>query len=194
MKNLHPARKRLLLGFLLLAATFFYAFAPTCGLIGQFVHFASSRLLGQTGSTLVALVMLGVGLMLVIPHGAVRSAARWVWHGREARVAGVVRELDAHVRGEFSPAQRREMLRILSEVRQNLPIDKRALVPVLPGEPPPTKLAPAERMKLDAVRGALKELGYKKYEFEPIVAGLDPTLSDEVLVRDAVKQLHAGSN
>jgi Holliday junction resolvasome RuvABC DNA-binding subunit len=56
------------------------------------------------------------------------------------------------------------------------------------------KVAPAQRMKLDAVRGALKELGYKKYEFEPVVSGLDPTLSEELLVRDAVKQLHAGSN
>jgi hypothetical protein len=138
--------------------------------------------------------MLGVGLMLVIPHGAVRSAARWVWHGREARVAGVVREMDAHARGEFSPAQRREMLRILSEVRQNLPIDKRALVPVLPGEPPPAKVAPAERMKLDDVRGALKQLGWRSGEYEELVKGMDPKAPIETLVRDAVKQLTSRSN
>jgi hypothetical protein len=183
MKSLHPARKRLLLGFVLLAATFFYAFAPTCGLIGQFIHFASSRLLGQTGSTLVALVMLGVGMMLVIPHGAVRSAARWVWHGREARVAGVVREMDAHVSAAA-------VKRIVAEALAA----REAPVEVAPAEVAPPKLALAARMKLDAIRGALKQLGYAKNEFEPIVAGLDPTLSDEVLVRDAVKQLHAGAN
>jgi hypothetical protein len=183
MKNLHPARKRLLIGFLMLAACFFYAFAGTCGLIGQLIARASSTLLGQTGSTLVALVMLGVGLMLVIPHGAVRGFFSWVWHGREARVAGVVREMDAHVSAAA-------VKRIVAEALAA----REAPVEVAPAEVAPPKLAPAARMKLDAVRGALKQLGYAKNEFEPIVAALDPTLSDEVLVRDAVKQLHAASN
>jgi hypothetical protein len=173
MKNLHPARKRLLIGFLLLAATFFYAFAGTCGLIGQLISRASATLLGQTGSTLVALVMLGVGLMLVIPHGAVRGFFSWVWHGREARVGRVVDEM--HVAERRRTVQRHFMEKLEEDA----------------AEP---KVAPAQRMKLDAVRGALKELGYKKYEFEPVVSGLDPTLSEELLVRDAVKQLHAGSN
>lgn len=177
MKSLHPARKRLLIGFILLACTFFYAFAGTCGLVGQLVARASSTLLGQTGSTLVSLVMLGVGLMLVIPHGAVGSAARWVWHGREARVGAVVREMDAHV-------SKREIQRLVAEA-----LAERA-VPAVATSPTP----PAERMKLDAVRGALRELGYKKHEYEPVMAGLDPALSDEKLVRAAIKQLNVGSN
>lgn len=175
MKSLHPARKRLLIGFLLLACTFFYAFAGTCGLIGQLIARASSTLLGQTGSTLVALVMLGVGLMLVVPHGAVGGMVRWMWHGREARVGRVMRELDDH-------AERRGR------------VDYKRLYEENVGAATPPKLAPVDRMKLDAVRGALRELGYKKHEFESIVAALDPSLSDEVLVRDAVKQLHAASN
>ena len=97
MTTMHPARKRLLIGVLLLLGTFFYAFAGTCGLVGRFVEYLTSRLLGQTGSTLLALTMLVTGLLLVVPHGAIGGFFRWAFHGREARVARVVREGDRAV-------------------------------------------------------------------------------------------------
>lgn len=186
MKTLHPARKRLLIGFLLLAATFFYAFAPTCGLVGQLVHRATATLLGQTGSTLLALVMLGVGLMLVIPHGAVGGMVRWVAHGREARVGRVVREMATLDRTrEF----KRLVAEAVADARGETPSQSRVVSGTIE-----TKVTPVERMKLDAIRGVLKQLGYKAHEYESIVAGLDPKPSEEVLVRAAIKQLRPRSN
>lgn len=167
MTTMHPARKRLLLGFLLLAATFFYAFAGTCGLIGELVARVSSKLLGQTGSTLLAFTMLVTGLLLVIPHGALGRFFSWAFHGREARVARVVRESDEHT-------GRR---RALPEVK----------VQGIRGE-----LSVRERRNLDDVRTAMKQLGYRQNEFEPLMAKMDPSLAPEVLIRGAIKELYAG--
>lgn len=171
MKNLHPARKRLLLGVLLLAAAFFYAFAPTCGIIGQLIARASGYLIGQTGSMLLALTALVVGVLLVLPHGAVGSFVRWIWHGREARVGRVVREMDAHVAKR--KAERAEERAALS------------------GDPAIAEavLTPKARMQLDAVRAALTDLGYTKKEMEPIVTKMDPSRDFAVLVRAALKEL-----
>ena len=183
MTTLHPARKRLLIGVLLLLGTFFYAFAGTCGLIGELVARISGKLLGQTGSTLLALTMLVTGLLLVIPHGAVGTLVRWVFHGREARVARVVREGDRAV----------DLKRIVDEAIQRH-VDAKAaqapkVEPVAAAKEP--VLPPAQRRKLDMVRGALKEQGFKAYEFEPIVAAMDPTKSDSDLLRSALQQLTA---
>lgn len=58
---------------------------------------------------------------------------------------------------------------------------------------PDTVMAPAARRRLDDVRGALKELGYKSYEYEPLVAAMDPSDQFETLVRVALKQLQKAS-
>lgn len=184
MTSMHPARKRLLIGVLLLLGTFFYAFAGTCGLIGELVARISSKLLGQTGSTLLALTMLITGVLLVVPHGAVGALFRWVFHGREARVARVVREGDRAV----------DLARIVDEA-----IRRHVAAKAAQGVEAPTATAvqntaaptvtPAERMRLDDVRTALKGLGYLKNEFEPIVKGMNPQQPFEILVRSAIKQL-----
>ena len=98
MRHLHPARRRLLIGGLLLAVTFFYAFAGTCGLVGQALAYVSSRLIGQTGSTLMAFVLFGSALAFLIPHGGISAFARWVQYGRDGRVASVMHELDTYER------------------------------------------------------------------------------------------------
>jgi hypothetical protein len=178
MKNLHPARKRLLLGVLFMLTAFFYAFAPACGLIGQFVHFASSRLLGQTGSTLLALGLFVAGALFILPHDALGRMFRWALHGREARVASVVRESDEWVRAA-------EVKRIVAEALKGV----RAVVPV---EEP--KVPVEERRKRDDVRTALKGLGYKATEFEGIVTALDVTMPIEDMLRTAIKTMHTGAN
>lgn len=182
MKNLHPARRRLLIGGLLLAATFFYAFASTCGLLGRGIAYASAQLIGQTGSTLVAMCMLGSALAFLIPHGAPGRFIAWVMHGREARVARVVREMDAY--------ERRRVLDVVT-----VPGD--TALPSTTGE----RLAergrrdrdgvqsPADRMKLDTVREALRGLGYKKDEYGPLVTKMDPKVDFEILVKGALAEL-----
>lgn len=205
MTTMHPARKRLLLGFLLLSATFFYAFAGTCGLIGELIAHISSKLLGQTGSTLLALTMLVVGLLLVIPHGALGRFFAWAFHGREARVARVVRESDKQM---FEAAVRRivaEAVKVQSNPRGcgteaadggagAVCGENGVLCPdCAPAKPSSSsELSVRERRNLDDVRTAMKQLGYHKNEFEPLVVKMDPRLAPEVLIRDAIKELYAG--
>lgn len=178
MTTLHPARKRLLLGVLLLAACFFYAFAPTCGLVGRLIGRASAQLLGQTGSTLLALTMLVVGLLLVIPHGAIGGFFRWAVRGREARVAKVVREGDREI----------NVRRIVADaIRMHVAFMEAKAAPAKEIEDPSP--VPAERRRLDDVRSALKNLGYLSKEYETIVKGLDPKAPLEILVKDALKQI-----
>lgn len=185
MTTMHPARKRLLLGVLLLAGTFFYTFAPTCGLIGVLVSRASSKLLGQTGSTLLALTMLVVGILFVLPHDAIGRLFRWAFQGREARVSRVVREGDSHA----------EVRRIVAEaLKTHLALEEKPTVPL---KAPEEKLSFTDRRRLTDVRGALKQLGCTKDEIEPLVAKMDPTQPAEVLLRGALKELQpprAGKN
>lgn len=188
MKNLHPARQRLLIGFLLLLAAFFYAFAPTCGLIGRFVQYATSRLLGQTGSTLLAMMLLVTGVLFVIPHDGFGRFFRWAFHGREARVATVVRDSDQWVRTA-------EVRRIVAEaIKAHTVLEQTQTAKIALPAPAAPKLPPQDRIHLDKIRGALKELGYVKAEYEPLVAAMDPKLPLAVLLRGAIQTLHAASN
>jgi hypothetical protein len=186
MTSMHPARKRLLIGVLLLLGTFFYAFAGTCGLIGELVARISSKLLGQTGSTLLALTMLVTGLLLVVPHGAFASIVRWVFNGREARVARIVREGDRAA----------DLQRIVDEAIKRH-VAARAEAPAVKIEQPAPAAAPqqsvTERRKLDSVRDCLRQLQYRAYEYEPVVKALDPKLPVDTLVRSAIQTLHAAS-
>lgn len=185
MNNLHPARRRLLIGGLLLAATFFYAFAGTCGLLGQALAFASSRLIGQTGSTLMTFVLLCSALAFLIPHGGVSAFIRWATHGREGRVATVVHELDTYESERRHGPFLRGRVASAVQLRDGPQTVSGEIV---------TKVAPRDRMKLDTVRDALKGLGYIRSEYGPLVAAMDPGLDFEVLVKGALKELRAGAN
>lgn len=180
MKNLHPARKRLLIGCLFLLGAFFYAFAPTCGLAGRLVQYVTSRLLGQTGSTLLALTMLTTGVLFIVPHGAIGGLFRWALHGREARVAKVVRDSDEWVRAA-------EVKRIVADAIKAHEGMQAAKIEEAAAAVP--ALSPVQRRKLDLVRGALKNLGFKASEYDPILSALDPAASDELLLRSALQQL-----
>jgi hypothetical protein len=186
MTTMHPARKRLLIGVLLLLGTFFYAFAGTCGLIGELVARISGKLLGQTGSTLLALTMLVTGILLVVPHGAVAGFFRWIFNGREARVARIVHEGDrtADLQRIVDAAIKRHAD---AQAAQGVAVPAFTALQNAAAQEP--VLSPTQRRKLDSVRGALKNLGFKAYEYDPIVSAMDPTASDEVLLRSAIKQL-----
>lgn len=183
----HAARKRLVTGIAVLACTFFYAFAPTCGLLGQLISRGSATLLGQTGSLLLAVTLFLIGTVMVIPVGGVGRLVRWAQNGREARVRGVARELEASV----SKAELKRIAKALRAMAHEEEDGDGIPHPVAPapGEPVPTELAPTDRMKLDDLRGALKGLGYKPHEFEKFVAGMDPARSLDNLIRDALGAL-----
>ena len=181
MKNLHPARKRLLVGCLFLLATFFYAFAGTCGLVGRLVQYVTSHLLGQTGSTLLALTMLTTGVLFVVPHGAIGGLFRWMLHGRESRVAKVVRDSDEWVRAA-------EIKRIVADAIRAHVGTKTAKVEEAP------ELSVVDRRKLDDVRSCLRQLQYRAHEYEPVVLAItDLSPPVATLVQSAIKALHAKS-
>jgi hypothetical protein len=71
--------KRQLQGIGLLAFAFFYAFAPSCGVVGELLFRGSAWLIGQTGSTLLALTTFAVGVLLVVHPKAWVRLARWAF-------------------------------------------------------------------------------------------------------------------
>lgn len=144
-------------GILLLAFTFFYAFASSCGLVGHWVHRASVLLIGPAGSVVMAITLGAVGALLVFPIGVWVSAVRWAFRGRAVKHTTARRSVK--------------------------PIEVEVTVAPVP------KLPTVERMKLSDVRTALKNLGYERGEYEPVVAGMDPALPLETLVRGALKEL-----
>jgi hypothetical protein len=64
-------------GLIVLAATFFFAFAPTCGVVGTLLHRAAVFLVGQTGSTLIACTAFVIGVLLIVPVPAWVRLFRW---------------------------------------------------------------------------------------------------------------------
>lgn len=184
----HAARKRLVTGIIILGCTFFYAFASTCGLLGRLIARGSAELLGQTGSLLLALTMFVVAVALIMPVGAIGRVVRWALHGRDARVRGVVREMETAL-------SKSEMRKIVKMLREEMQDDDKDGVPEpiapAPGEPVP--VPPADRMKLEEVSGALKMLGYKPHEYTAIVKTMDPSRSHDNLIRDALNVLRGKS-
>lgn len=178
MKTLHPAQKRLLIGCLLLLATFFNAFAPDCGLAGRLVHYVFSHLLGQTGCTLLSLGMLVTGTLFILPHDSLGRFLRWALHGREARVAKVVYESDEWIRTA-------EVKRIVADA-----IKAHVGLQAVRVPESTEQLSVEHRRKLDTVRSCLKQLQYRANEYEPVVQALtDLDRPADQLIREAIKTL-----
>ena len=179
MKTLHPARRRIVIGILLLAMAFFYAFAPSCGVVGWAISRASGYLIGQTGSALLALTLLVVGTLFVLPHDFLRSIAQWFTRGRQARVDRVVAEMDEDARFR-SIARNIESATAKALARAEMLKE--------------SSISPTARRNLDAVRDALKSLQYKSHEYEPLVRAMDPSVPFETLVKSALKKLNEKRN
>lgn len=135
------------------------------GVVGMLFARVFGYLFGQTGTAVLAVAMFVVATALILPRDALGRFVRWSWGGREARVDRVVRE------------------------SRKRPIVVEEVDAVVPAAAPP-----AHRMRLDDVRGALKQLGYKNFEYEPLVGAMDPTVPFEVLVKGALKKLQEKRN
>jgi hypothetical protein len=174
MKN----RRRVFLGLVLLAATFLFTIQD--GVLGHLMAQFLGYLFGQSGAAVAAVLMLTAGVLLIVPPGAVGRFFRWSTHSREARVEKVMREMDEDVIARVVERAVERALRGRAKVES----------PVVSG----TIVSPAERMRLDDVRTALRSLQYRPHEFEPIVRTMDPKQPLEVLVKGALKTLQAATN
>lgn len=162
MKSLHPARRRLVIGIMLLVLSYLGALHE--GVVGHAWARTLGYLFGQTGGALVATAIFVVAVLFILPHGFFTGLFGWFTAGRDARVRTVVRVMDEHVRERQRP--------IVVEEEDE-------------------ELVPAERMRLDDVRTALKGLGYKSSEYEKLVGAMDPRAPFEGLVKGALKSLQA---
>lgn len=168
MKN----RRRIFLGLVLLSATFLFTLQD--GVIGHLMSRFLGYLFGQTGAAVAAVLMLTAGVACIVPHGSVGRIVRWAMHSREARVERVVREMDEDA-----------VARIVERALEKALRGKARDSGVVSGE----IVSPVERMRLDDVRTALKQLGYTKNEYEPLVRAMDPRAPFEGLVKGALKKL-----
>lgn len=164
MKSLHPARRRLVIGIMLLVLTYLGALQE--GAVGRVWQRTLGYLFGATGSAVVATAIFLVAVLFILPHGFFGGLLGWFSFGREARVNKVVRDMDEHVRESRRP------IAVVEEDEVE-------------------ELVPADRMRLDDVRTALKGLGYKASEYEKLVKVMDPRAPFEGLVKGALKSLQA---
>lgn len=162
------SRKRVIIGISLLVATFFITLHE--GAIGHILARVCGFLFGQTGTAVLAVAMFLIGTVLILPRDFLGRFIRWGVRGREARVDRVRREMIAHERRAAVP----EPIEVEEAVKTPIP--------------------PAHRMRLDDVRGALRQLGYKTPEFDGLVKAMDPTVPFEVLVKGALKKLQEKRN
>jgi len=170
-------RKRFLVGLALLAATFLFTLQD--GVIGHIMAQFLGYLFGQRGAAVAAVLMFTAGVVLVVPAGAIGRFFRWTTHSRDTRVERVVREMDEDIIG-----------RLVERAVERALAGKAKPEGVVSGE----IVSPAERMRLDDVRAALKQLQYKAHEYEPLVKGMDPSVPFEVLVKGALKKLNEKRN
>jgi len=158
---------RPVLGLVLIAIAVFVACSRDFGVIGRGFHRLLTAGIGHNGLDLLAVTLCLSGTVCVLPPGTLVKGI--VWTAR-ALVMVLVHIIEACL-----PAPGAATVRVKPPAK------------VLPFAQP--ALLPAQRLKLDDVRGALKQLGFKPAEFEHIVVKMDASRPIELLVRDALVQL-----
>jgi RuvA, C-terminal domain len=156
------SKNRPVLGLLLFTAGFFLLLGSSCGLVGELMASVSRYLVGRTGTILLVLMAWTAGIILAVPPGALsRVLARRIGGSKKAPkpTIGKIRKMEASGAGAYS-------IHSPSFGRQ------------VQGA-----------MRLRDVRSALKNLGYTKEEYEPIVVGMDPEIPTEKLLRSALNML-----
>jgi hypothetical protein len=148
-------------GLIVLAATFFFAFAPTCGVVGTLLHRAAVFLVGQTGSTLIACTAFVCGVLLIVP------VSTWIRFFRWGFAPG--RERKTHVR-EQDTAKREQQAR---------PMNTAKVIPIRPPMLPAVKDA----------RGGLKYLGYSGEEIDSAMDRIEQRGTADEIIRAALKLL-----
>lgn len=147
---------------LLVAATVLLLAGRACGVVGALLSASVTRLLGDAGTALLCATTWCIAFILATPSGTFTRMVVTVWHAVKPRRSAAAAVVVVKTQAALPPAE---------------PEDNT--------HPMPTR----DRRTLTAVRDALKGLGYNKNEYEPIVAGMDPSLGFEKLVKSALKHL-----
>lgn len=197
--------KRTLYGLLAFFLGFLLVRASSYGAVGRFVEHTGDRLLGSAGVALLTVVLFVVAFRLLVPATVRRWLLSFPWERAET----------SHVVAPRQPRRRapprQQLVVVTGADLQGLGLQ--GLIAAMQGAQPsyeglqnhvqtpaealqlraapvdiPTA-PPLQRRKLDDVRGALKEMGFKGYEYDPVIAAMDPEAPIETLLRDAIRTL-----
>lgn len=203
--------KRTLYGLLSLFAALVLVRASAYGAVGRVIERTGDRLIGSAGVALLVVILMAVAYHLLVP----RAVRKWLltfpelFH-RETPKPQVVRAAPRR-----SPP-RQQLVVVTGADLQGLGLQ--GLIQAMNGsamaqEPTQPQLVsagqrprvrapqvvevpeivssvpPLQRRKLDDVRGACKEMGFKAYEYDPIIAATDPEAPIEEILRGVIRTL-----
>jgi len=161
-RSSHSPKTRPVLALLIVVSTLFLLAGRSCGVVGALLSASTERLLGVAGTGLLCVTAWALAFILATPPGTATRMIVALWHATVTRRHTAAVVVIRPNRGEGVDAGRG------------------ATVPAL---------APTARRELQAVKDALKGLGYEKYEIEPIVSQMDPAAGFEKNVKSALKAL-----
>lgn len=172
--HIHSTRTRQhrpVVGLILVSIAVFVTWSRDFGAVGHVLHRLLYAGLGRGGTELLIATLCLCGTVCVLPPG---TLGRVLVALGEVVAIGLARLADVIV---------------WAVSRRQVPVQRERTTPakVLPLRA--ELLSPMDRRKLDDVRGALKQLGFKPAEFEHIVVKLDVSQPIEALVRTALVQL-----
>lgn len=199
--------KRFIYGLVSLFAALILVRASSYGAVGRTIERTGDRLVGSAGVALLVVILMLVAYHLLVP----RSVRKWLltfpelFH-REAKPVQVVRTAPRRA------PPRQQLVVVTGADLQGLglqglmmamnggataepvpvPVSRQIMQPAVEVERPvihPPALPPHQRRKLDDVRGALKQAGWKAYEYDPLITKMDPEAPVETLLTDAIRAL-----
>lgn len=208
--------KRFIYGLLSLFAALILVRASSYGAIGRAIEHTGDRLIGSAGVALLVIILMAVAFHLLVP----RAVRRWLMTFPElfhrevkpARVEVVTRPVrrapprqqlvvitGADLQGlgfqGLMAAMNGGMVEPAPSLQAFRPTTAQGYVPrIAPSPVPiihPPATSPLQRRKMDDLRGACKEMGFKAYEYDPVIAVMDPEAPIDTLLRDALKVLAA---
>lgn len=166
MSRRHNAPKsRPVAAIIIVATTVFLLLGSRCGVLGALVDGSVDRLLGAAGLGLLCVTAWSLAFILATPPGTFTRIIVALWRARPKHTPSVV---VVQTRGD--------------ERTRGGDVDAGSSATV-------SAPAPRDRRELQAVKDALKGLGYEKYEYEPLVAQMDASLGFEKNVKSALKSL-----
>jgi RuvA, C-terminal domain len=155
-------KTRPVLAALLVAATLFLLLGHRSGVLGALTAGLAQRLLGAAGTGLLCSTTWVIAFILATPPGTATRLVIALWHA-------------------FTVPSRHTVTAKTERVAKPTAAETFQI-----SGPP---LSPKDRRALDDIRSALKQLGYLKHEYEPIVAKMDPAANFEKNVKNALKAL-----
>ncbi len=167
-RSQHSPKTRPVVALLIVVATLFLLAGRSCGVVGALLSASVERLLGAAGTGLLIATAWALAFILATPAGTLTRIIVALWH------ACVTRRHTAAVVVMKSGSG--------GTTRRGGGVDAGESTTV-------SVLAPRDRMALKDVSTALKNLGYEKHEYEPLVSQMDPTAGFEKNVKSALKAL-----